>query len=265
MPPWSIEEDGPLNDHQIEQLVMLITSEFSEEGWEFAVEEANHSDAFDPVKHLAEAVNASATTLHLNDASTLNIDGFLRIGGDTIDEPYEALLIVSVDEEANSVEVERGAQSTTPMEHEAGAEVYNGPLEPPTEPITGESGTPPCGQAQAQPAATPGPPVEISGDVTLEMGDNFFSLDGSINPTMQVAAGGSVAFSLPNNGQNIHNLRIAGPDGEYSTDDDFISDPDTITSGSEGTLEISFDAGGTFIYQCDFHPTEMLGEITISE
>ncbi len=43
MPPWSREENGPLNEFQIEQLVMLITSEFSEEGWAHVVEEGNHA------------------------------------------------------------------------------------------------------------------------------------------------------------------------------------------------------------------------------
>ena len=46
MPPWSRDENGPLNDFQIEQLVLLITSEFSEEGWEFVVADGNHTAQF---------------------------------------------------------------------------------------------------------------------------------------------------------------------------------------------------------------------------
>jgi mono/diheme cytochrome c family protein len=265
MPPWSTEEDGSLNEFQIEQLVMLITSEFSPEGWDHAVEEANHADLFDPGKFLEEGVNANSTTLQLNDATGFEAVEYLRIGGDTIDEPYEVLEVVSADPENGTVEVMRGAQESTALAHEADAIVYNGPLVPPEGPIVGEEGTPPCGQANAQPQATPGPPVEISGDVTMDLSDNFFDLDGTVNPNFTVASGDTVTFTLPNGGSNIHNLHLAGPDGEYNTDDDIVSDPETIPGGEEGTLEFEADEPGTFPYQCDFHTTEMLGEITVTE
>ncbi len=264
MPPWSTEEDGALNEFQIEQLVLLITSEFAEEGWEHAVEEANHGDEFGPRKHLAAAIGPEDTTIKLDDVSGLTADGTLRIGGDTIDEAYEVLTVVSVNEDAGTVSVERGALGSAALSHEADVEVYNGPIAPPEGPILGEEGTPPCGQAPAAPRQTPGPPVQVSGDIDFAMGDNFFDLDGAINPTLEIAAGDTVNFTVPNIGVNIHNLRIAGPDGEYNTDDDFISDPDLITGGEQGTLEFTFGEASTFPYQCDFHPAEMLGEITVT-
>ena len=264
MPPWSRDENGPLNDFQIEQLVTLITSEFSEEGWEHVVEEGNHSDAFDPQKRLATAIGADDTTIELNDAAGLIPEDTLRIGGDTIDEPYEVMLIVAIDEAAGSVEVERGVLGSDPLEHEGGAVIYNGPLVPPDGPIVGESGTPPCGQGPPAPKQTAGPPIKVTGDVEFKMGDNFFDLDGSINPTLEIAAGDAVNLTVPNNGQNIHNLRFAGPDGEYNTDDDYVSDPDLLRGGEQGTLEFTFGEAATFPYQCDFHPTEMLGEVTVT-
>jgi mono/diheme cytochrome c family protein len=265
MPPWSTEEGGGLNDFQIEQLVMLITSEFSEEGWLHAVEEGNHSDEFDPRKHLEEAVSEDDTTLHLNNVDLLDPgESFLRIGGDTIDEPYEVLLVTAVDEDESTVEVERGEQNSEALAHEAGVEVYNGPLPPPTEPIIGEPGTtPPCGQANARPAASPGPPVEIAGDVELIMGDNFFDFDGETNPTMTAVIGDAINFQLPNQGAAPHNLRLAGPDGEFETDDDVVSDPDLIPPGAAGTLSFEYDEPVSFPYQCDFHSADMRGEIVI--
>jgi len=263
MPPWSREENGALNDFQIEQLVMLITSEFSEEGWEHVVEEGNHSDEFNPQKHLHEAVGASDTTIELGDVSALDVEGYLRIGGDTIDEAYEVMLIVAIDEDNGSVEVERGVLGSKALEHDDGAEVYNGPIAPPDGPILGLPGTtPPCGQRNAQPAASPGPPVQ--GDVVFDMGDNFFDLEGAINPTLEIAVGDTVNFTVPNIGVAIHNLRFAGADGEYNTDDDFVSDPDLIFGGGEGTMEFTFGEAATFPYQCDFHPLEMLGEVTVT-
>ena len=267
MPPWSRDENGPLNDFQIEQLVMLITSEFSEEGWDHVVEEGNHSDEFDPRKHLAAAIGLNDTTIELNDASDLLAEDTLRIGGDTIDEAYEVLLILAVNEDAGTVEVERGTLGSSALSHEADAEVYSGPLAPPDGPILGLPGTvPPCGQKNAQPEVSPGPAdtINVSGDVEFKMADNLFDLDGSINPTLEIAAGDTVSFTVPNVGQNIHNLRFAGPDGEYETDDDFVSDPDVITGGEQGTLEFTLGEAATFPYQCDFHPTEMLGEVTVT-
>ncbi len=267
MPQWSNEEDGALNEFQIEQLVTLITSEFAEEGWEHAVEEANHADEFAPRKHLAAAVGPDGTTIELNDASGLTLGDTLRIGGDTIDGAYEVLVIVSVNESTGSVEVERGTNGSSAPSHEAGAEVYRGPIVPPDGPVLGLPGTtPPCGQKNAQPIAPPGPAVTIAvtGDVEFTMGDNFFDLDGSLNPTLEIAAGDTVNFTVPNNGIAIHNLRFAGPDGEYNTDDDDVSDPAVIIGGAQGTMEFTLPEAATFPYQCDFHPLEMLGEVTVT-
>jgi mono/diheme cytochrome c family protein/plastocyanin len=268
MPPWSIREGGSLNDFQIEQLVLLITSEFAEEGWAFAVEEANHADLFDPEKHLAKAASETDTTITLDDASGLENTQWLRIGGDHIDEPYEVLEIVSVNAEAGSVEVNRGTQNSVALAHEADAIVYIGPLPAPEGPILGAADSeadPPCGQRKAAPQTTPGPPVSISGDVTLAMGDNFFDYEGAQNPNFLVAAGDTVSFTLPNEGAAIHNLRLAGPDGELDTDDDIVSDPATIPGGSQGTLEFEADSAATIPFRCDFHPIEMTGEITVTE
>ncbi len=267
MPPWSRDEGGPLNDFQIEQLVTLITGEFAEESWEKVVEEGNYADRFDPKKILAAAIGPNDTTIELNDASELIAEGALRIGGDTIDEAYEVLIIVSVNVDTGSVEVERGALGSSSLSHEAGATVYNGPQAPPEGPIVGLPGTtPPCGQRNAAPQITPGPAVtiNITGDIEFKMGDNFFDLEGSINPTLEIAAGDAISFTVPNTGLNIHNLRFAGPDGEYETDDDFVSDPDLLFGGDQGTLEFTFGEAATFPYRCDFHPAEMLGEVTVT-
>ena len=38
------------------------------------------------------------------------------------------------------------------------------------------------------------------------------------------------------------------------------NDPERL----EGTLEFTFGEAATFPYQCDFHPAEMLGEVTVT-
>jgi plastocyanin/mono/diheme cytochrome c family protein len=286
MPPWSQEQGGPLNDFQIQQLVALITgtmppsegtvsqddilddpNAISEEGWHNALETANHDSEFDPPKELEEAVDAEATTLTLNDASGISPEALLRIDDDPEDGVYELVIVSEVNEDDNEIEVERGAEGSDAAEHEAGAHVFNGPALPGTT-ITGDpesSGFPPCGQSPAQPQTTPGPPVAVSGTVSMTMGDNFFELQGQRNPSLSMAAGQTVTFQLTNSGSAPHNMRTTGPDAEFDTDDDTVSDPATITGGATGTLAVSFAAAGTYEYHCEFHPDQMVGEITVTQ
>ena len=97
MPPWSQEQGGPLNDFQIEQLVILITSAAYEKGWEHALEVAN----YDPLagdnrnKRLTAPAGATDTVLTLNDARGLSVDGLLRIDDVPTDEVYEIVKITS--------------------------------------------------------------------------------------------------------------------------------------------------------------------------
>jgi mono/diheme cytochrome c family protein len=285
MPPWSTEQGGPLNFFQIEQLVLLITSAYSEEGWEFAVEEANHADAFTIHKELVEPIGVDDDEIRMNNAiglspSTPEAPLIIRIGGDTLDEPYELFLVTGIDQDTATLEVERGTDpiplsdevsielGTEAIEHEEGAEVYNGPVAPGTT-ITGDpeaQGDPPCGQSAAAPAedgGDGGEAVALAEVEAIEMSDNFFAVDDAQNPGFSLPVGTSATTSLNNVGNAVHNLRTAGVDGEYETDDDHVSTPDLITAGGTATITISFTTAGTYDYRCDFHPTEMVGEITV--
>jgi plastocyanin len=97
------------------------------------------------------------------------------------------------------------------------------------------------------------------GNIATSMGDNFFDSN-----EVSVAAGAVVTFDLVNEGIAIHNMRIAGSDGEYNTEDDTISDPELFTPGDTGTLEWTApDQAGEIIFRCDFHPIDMIGTITV--
>jgi plastocyanin len=265
MPPWSIEQGGALNDFQIEQLVLLITSTFSPKGWEFALEEANHADAFTPHKYLTSEVDEEATTIELSDVDGIEPDQEIRIGAETTEEPYEVLLVTDVDEDANTLEVERAAAGTDAIPHESGAEVYRGPI-PPGTTITGDPespGFPPCGQKAAAAAPTDGGDGGAATDLpaTVEMGDNYFQVGTDRNPDFKVPAGQTVNVTLQNIGSAPHNLRIAGGDFEFDTTDDIVSDPDLIPGGQNGSIAVTLNAG-TYDYRCDFHPVDMAGTIT---
>jgi len=116
------------------------------------------------------------------------------------------------------------------------------------------------------PAATETPGGGAGGEVTFEitMGDNFFELDGEKNPTLAVPAGSKVTIDLTNKGTAIHNMRFSGGDNQYNTGDDAVSDPALVTAGQKATLKFTAPTkAGKYIYQCDFHPTDMKGEIEV--
>lgn len=99
------------------------------------------------------------------------------------------------------------------------------------------------------------------GDATLDviMGDNTFD-----PKELTVTAGSSVTLNLTNEGAAIHNLRIAGADNEYDNHDDGVSDPEIVSAGETATVEwVAPDEAGTIDFRCDFHPTDMVGTITV--
>lgn len=99
------------------------------------------------------------------------------------------------------------------------------------------------------------------GEVTFDvsMGDNFFEPN-----EFTIAPGATATFNLSNDGTAIHNMRIAGADNEFGTDDDAVSDPDLFMAGDTGTLVWTApDEAGVYDFYCDFHTTDMIGTITI--
>ncbi len=276
MPPWAEDQGGPLNDFQIEQLIALITGSMtgldlpdnlnavSEKGWEAAVEEADHADLLRG-KKLAVAVGAADTVFVLTDVKELIAKSLIRIDD-------EVVRIADISADNDEITVERAAFQTQAAEHGEGAQVFTGPIEPPTGPLTDVA----CSQTQRGPApsGTPPPagtPIPIEGEVTMEQGDNFFRLDDQSTPTLQVSVGQEVAINLVNNGLAIHNMHVAGVDNVFDVDfckvggDEACSDPDVMPSGDTGAITLSFDQAGTFNFRCDFHPTEMTGQIVVTE
>lgn len=98
---------------------------------------------------------------------------------------------------------------------------------------------------------------EVSFDVS--MGDNFFE-----PKEFTVPAGATVTFNLTNDGTAIHNMHVAGEDNEYGNDDDATSDPALVNAGDTATLTWEAPThAGDHDFRCDYHPTDMLGTITV--
>ena len=112
--------------------------------------------------------------------------------------------------------------------------------------------------ATPTPAETPG--GTPAGGLAVSMKDNIFE-----PAALTVKAAASVTFDLKNEGVAIHNMRIAGPDGSYNTDDDAVSDPQLVNAGEAATLAWTAPAQpGEMKFQCDFHVSVgMVGTITV--
>jgi len=181
--------------------------------------------------------------------------------------------------------VERSAFDTEASEHAQGTQVFAGPIPPPEGPLTGEAGTPPCGQLAAGGGAAPsGPPAPtpspgqperpataqavsgepeppVNGVLETETRDNFFT-----NNNFGVALGQTVTIRVTDSGAAPHNLRVAGLDGEFDTSDDFAiaPSPNFLFPGQSGEGIFTLDQEATLVFRCDVHPTLMWGQITVT-
>ena len=78
---------------------------------------------------------------------------------------------------------------------------------------------------------------------------------------LKVAIGQSVKIDVTNKDEEPHNLRIAGFDGTYHTEDDAVSTPDPIEGGGSGSLEFAPTVPGSYTFRCDYHPGSMGGQV----
>ncbi len=107
---------------------------------------------------------------------------------------------------------------------------------------TGEGGT-----SAAAAAAT---------SFTMTATDNAFSMK-----EMTVPAGAEITFVFDNKGAAVHNwhvLNVKGADGQ-----DIATK--LLPGGQQETLKFAISQPGTYNYQCDVHPTEMVGKLTVAE
>jgi len=119
----------------------------------------------------------------------------------------------------------------------------------------GDAAASPTSSATATPDGTPGDGETIA----MSMGDNFFDPE-----EVTASPGSTVTFDITNDGGSIHNMRVAGADGDYDSEDDAVSDSDAIRAGQTGALTWQVPGDAAEIdFRCDFHPAVMTGVITV--
>lgn len=119
-----------------------------------------------------------------------------------------------------------------------------------------------------QPTATNGGPPPPPGELVLNMGDNFFELEGGgeQNPTIQVTSGTTI--NIVNIGAALHNVHVSDAGGTFASafctasSEAPCSDPPQMQGGQTGTIEIDLEPG-TYQYRCDFHVQEMNGTLEV--
>jgi mono/diheme cytochrome c family protein/plastocyanin len=197
--------------------------------------------------------------------------------------PQEHRRGTTVQDPRNQVTVERGAFGTEARPHPAGTQVFLGPQLPPEGPLTGEGGTPPCGQRPPVPQEggvelTPSPgqpqrprtaqPTQATvsepqnGVIEVPMQDNRF-----LRNNLRLPLGQPVTVRIVNQGQAAHNLRVAGPDGQWNTADDQTvpAGGAYLPGGQQAEAALTFPQAGVFAFRCDLHPNDMWGYITVQQ
>jgi plastocyanin len=93
-----------------------------------------------------------------------------------------------------------------------------------------------------------------TGAIVIVATDNQFD-----KTELTVRANQPVTLTLENRGQAIHNwhvLNVKDKDGKEIT-------TNLLTGGQSQTITFVITQTGTFDYQCDVHPTEMRGKLTV--
>jgi plastocyanin len=120
--------------------------------------------------------------------------------------------------------------------------------------------------AAALPQPEPPQPVD-SESVSPENGVIEIAAQGNLflDNYLAIPLGESVVIRLTNNDTVPHNLRLAGTDGEWDTEDDAVTTPEQIDGGGVGELSFAPQVDGYYTFRCDFHPTSMGGRIIAGE
>jgi plastocyanin len=115
---------------------------------------------------------------------------------------------------------------------------------------------PACGGGSELGPPTPGPGGETV--IRIEMRNNSFSPSA-----LTVRAGKDYLFELRNEDREAHDMRIAGIDDEYETEDDIVSE--SVDPGKTGSLELRVDQPGIFDFRSDSDPISMIGTLAVWE
>ena len=94
----------------------------------------------------------------------------------------------------------------------------------------------------------------VSGSATITMLDNKFE-----PANLTIKANQEASITTDNKGKELHNwhvLNVKGKDGKDITST-------LIQGGKQETIKFTIDKAGTYDVQCDVHPADMRGKLTV--
>lgn len=113
--------------------------------------------------------------------------------------------------------------------------------------------------------------IQTQPDVVQQSGDLVEPQDGVVEISisgarflqnqLKIRVGEAVTIRVLNQDGQTHNLRVAGLDGQYETEDDAVTVADAIAGGESGELKFAPAVAGEYTFRCDFHPGTMGGRI----
>ncbi len=119
-----------------------------------------------------------------------------------------------------------------------------------------------CGKQETKSASTAAsPPSDAApASVSVEIAES----DEGFEPKLvTIERGQLVRVTFVNKGKVIHNLRIAGPNGQFGGPGDVVLGQPVVMPGQSATIEWKAPSQpGQVIFRCDLHPNHT-GVITI--
>jgi len=117
-----------------------------------------------------------------------------------------------------------------------------------------------CGGGKGESSATPTPattPTPAAGAMEIDVAAQGIAFDKT---TLEAKASQPFAIRLDNKDSVTHNLHIFTKKGGDSI---AVTDPDAVQGGKTGTLTTTIAQPGDYYFQCDFHPGQMNGTLTV--
>ena len=125
---------------------------------------------------------------------------------------------------------------------------------------SGDSGTP---------TPTPRPDARLGvqapqATFAMSADDDGQNINPRFAPNNFVAKAGQVfEIDVTNNGSVFHNVTVDGGDGDFGTNDDWVSSPLSFGAGESAKVLARFDQPGTYNFECNLHAGIQVGTITV--
>jgi plastocyanin/mono/diheme cytochrome c family protein len=167
-------------------------------------------------------------------------------------------------EAGDEILVERAVAGTQGQEHEEGVQLYAGPLEPPTGPLTGEGQDfGPCGQRGVAAPSSAASPTDATGGTEVEI--KMVPVSQFDKTELTITADTDVTITTDNTDPGIpHNFAVYTSREAAEGGEKALAATEICNGPCTDTLTLNLGAGEYF-FRCDVHPIQMIGTLVVTE